>query len=140
MGKIVGIDYGSKQVGLSITDSLQIIASGLATVPNRGIIPYLKELAVKHRIDAFVLGEPRHLNNEMSEMAVKVHAFGEILRQNFPEIPVHFIDERFTSKIAAHSLVQSGAKKKTRRNKTLLDEISATLILQSYLEQKAFGK
>lgn len=140
MGKILGIDYGRKRVGLAITDALQIIAAGLDTVNEADIFPYLQKLMQKEQIDTFVIGEPKHLDNTSGTTWEAVRVFGNKLQTLYPNVPIHYIDERFTSKIAAQSLVAGGVKKKDRQNKALLDEVSATLILQSYLEQQSLGR
>lgn len=136
MGRILAIDYGSKRVGLAVTDSLQLIASGLTTVHSKDVIRFLKEYCVKEPVEIFVVGMPKRMNNQPSQAAALVNAFISQLKKNFPEIPVQVADERFTSLMAAQTLLMSGIKKKERQNKELVDEISATIILQSYLESK----
>ncbi len=139
MGRIIAIDYGEKRVGLACTDELQIIASGLATVDTKEIFPYLKAYVAKEDVESFVVGEPKQMNNTPSESAKQIHAFVEKLKNSFPEIPIIRIDERFTSKMAFQTMIDSGLKKKQRQDKALIDTISATIILQSYLAQKEFG-
>lgn len=136
VGRIVALDYGKVRTGIAVTDELQLIASGLTTVPTEKLIPVLQDYAGKEAISCFVVGEPRQMNYELSESEALIGPFLEKLKEAFPGIPVERQDERFTSKLAAQSLAQSGHKKKNRRKKALLDEISATLILQAYLNRK----
>lgn len=135
MGKVLALDYGMKRIGIAITDELRIIASPLTTVDTPKIWEFLTQLLNKDKIDCFVLGEPRRLNNEISETTEKVYAFKKQLESKFPDKTVYLLDERFTSKIATQSMLQNGMKKKDRQNKALIDTISATLILQNFLEQ-----
>jgi putative Holliday junction resolvase len=136
MGKLLGIDLGSRRTGIAITDDLQIIASPLETVDSRNILDYLDELFATEKIDLVVMGEPRHRDGQPMEMTDRVHQFKQVLEKRYPGIPVELEDERFTSKMARASLLASGIKKKQRRDKSLLDKISASLILQSYLERR----
>jgi putative Holliday junction resolvase len=135
MGKVLALDYGMKRIGIAITDELRIIASPLTTVDTPKIWEFLTQLLNKDKIDCFVLGEPRRLNNEISDTTEKVYAFKKLLEAKFPDKTVYLLDERFTSKIATQSMLQNGMKKKDRQNKALIDTISATLILQNFLEQ-----
>lgn len=134
MGRIVAIDFGQKRVGIAVTDPLKIIANGLTTVNSHDIWNFLKEYTTKENIEGFVVGNPLQMNNQPSESMKYVEPFVKKLRKTYPEIPVTLIDERFTSKLALQAMIQAGAKKKTRQNKALIDQISATIILQSYLE------
>jgi putative Holliday junction resolvase len=134
MGKILAIDFGTKRCGIAITDDLKIIASPLGVQDSAGIFTYLSQLLKKEAIDCIVIGEPRRLNYEMSITTEIVHKFGNRLQQLYPSIPIKYIDERLTSKIAQNTLVESGLGKKKRQEKGRLDVISATLILQTYLE------
>jgi putative holliday junction resolvase len=136
MPKVLAIDYGIKRTGLALSDEMQIFAFGLKTVDTSQLLDTVKELIAKEKIATLVLGEPKRLNNESSSTTNMVHGFRKKLEESFPGIPVRMIDERFTSKMAQASLLESGAKKKDRQNKALLDTISATLILQAYLEMK----
>jgi len=136
MGRILAIDYGSKRVGLAVSDPMQIIANNLTTVHSKDVLDYIKGYIKNEVVDCFVVGDPRKLNNKPSESKKLVDAFVNKLKKVFPDIPIKFIDERFTSKIAVESLIMGGVKKKDRRNKELVDKISANLILQSYLEMK----
>ena len=136
MGKALAIDYGTKRTGIAVTDDLQIIASGLTTVNSKELIPFLKEYVSKNKVITFVIGEPKRLNNEPAQSHEAVEAAVKDLQKHFPEIEIARIDERFTSKMAFQTMIDSGLKKKQRQNKALVDEISATIILQSYLESK----
>jgi putative holliday junction resolvase len=133
MGKILAIDFGLKRTGLAITDENKIIASGLTTVDSREMMNFIVQLTKKETIDTIVLGEPKRLNNEDSHITANVRLLKEALEKQFPQIPVKLIDERFTSKMAFQTMIDGGLSKKQRRNKELIDEISATIILQSYL-------
>jgi putative Holliday junction resolvase len=135
MGRIMAIDYGRKRTGLAVTDEQQLIANGLTTVASHEIIGYLKTYLQNEKVDVFVVGEPRQMNNEPSESLPLINSFIDKLRKAFPGIPVEREDERFTSKMAFQAMIDSGLKKKDRRNKELIDTISATIILQSYLER-----
>ncbi len=134
MGRILAIDYGQKRVGLAVTDEQKIIANALTTVHSKDVISFLKDYNLKENVELFVIGEPKQMNNTPSESAKFVDAFIKKLAKEFPEIPIRKFDERFTSKIAFQSMIDGGLKKKDRRNKEIIDRVSATLILQSYLE------
>ena len=134
MGKLLAIDFGLKRTGIAITDENKIIASGLKTVDSRDLMTFLVNLNQKEKIETIVLGEPKRLNNEPSHITANVHLFKEALEKQFPLIPVVLIDERFTSKMAFQSMIDNGMSKKQRQNKGLIDEISATIILQSYMQ------
>jgi len=136
MGKLVGIDYGMKRTGFAMTDELQIIASPLETIDTKEAFNYIEKLIANNVIDAIILGEPRYLDGKESEMTRKVHAFKKELEKKFTDTEVILEDETFTSKMAADALLLSGAKKKKRREKGILDKISASLILQSYMEKR----
>jgi len=133
MGRILAIDYGTKRTGLAVTDPMQIIASGLTTVDTKELIEYLKTYITTEDVEKFVVGEPKQMDNTASESEVHIQKFLEKLQKAIPHIPVVRVDERFTSKMAFQTMIDSGLKKKQRQNKALVDEISATLILQSYL-------
>lgn len=137
MGRILAIDYGTKRVGLAVTDELKIIASGLTTVHANEVIAYLKDYVSKNEVDVFVVGEPKNLDNTPAQVAEAVNNFVKHLQRTFLDIPVKRMDERFTSKMAFQSMIESGLKKKDRRNKALVDEVSAVIILQSYMESNA---
>lgn len=135
MGKVLAIDYGKKRCGIAVTDDLQIIASGLTTVETSKLIPFLKDYVSQNDVELFVVGEPKQMNNQPSESEVLIKPFLEKLIKTFPNTPIKRVDERFTSKMAVQSMLASGLKKKKRQNKALIDEISATIILQTYLNQ-----
>tara|TARA_A100001015_G_scaffold43131_1_gene47385 strand:+ start:30039 stop:30464 length:426 start_codon:yes stop_codon:yes gene_type:complete len=137
MGVIIGIDYGNKRIGLAHTDPKQIIASGLCTLTPNEVIQYLENYQKQTPIEKFVVGQPKQRNGNYSDVEKDILVFINDLEKNFESIPVVRQDERFTSKIAFNSLIESGAKKKTRKNKALVDQISATLILQSFLESNS---
>ena len=136
MGRILAIDYGTKRTGIAVTDELQIIASGLTTVPSEKLIAFLKDYILKESVDLFVIGEPKQMNNLASESEIHIKKFIEKLTKAIPNIPIKRVDERFTSKMAFQTMIDSGLKKSQRKNKALVDEISATLILQSFLYNK----
>ncbi|MCD4746169.1 MAG: Holliday junction resolvase RuvX [Bacteroidales bacterium] len=134
MSRILAIDYGRKRVGLAVTDELKIIANALTTVNTKDIINYLKEYISKENVECFVLGEPKQMNYQASESIKYINPFLKVLKKEFPDIPIKRTDERFTSKIASQTIIAAGLKKKDRQDKALIDKISATLILQSYLD------
>lgn len=136
MGKALGIDYGTKRVGIAISDSSQIIASGMCTMENKKIFSFLKDFTTKEDIDTIVVGESKNLDNTETDSSKHIHEFIEKLKILFPEVLVESIDERFTSKIAFQSIIDSGFRKKKRQNKSLIDEVSATIILQDFLTYK----
>ncbi|MFC5044578.1 Holliday junction resolvase RuvX [Aquimarina hainanensis] len=133
MARILAIDYGGKRCGIAITDESQIIASGLTTVDTKELITWLKDYTEKEEVELFVVGEPKRLHGAPSESEQLIQSFLKKIEKLFPEIPVHRIDERFTSKIAFDTMISSGISKKKRRDKALVDQISATIILQDYL-------
>ncbi len=137
MGRILAIDYGQKRVGIAVTDEDQIIASPLTTVHSKDIIAFLKNYISKEKVELFVVGEPRQMNNQASESVKYTEPFVRLLVKQFPEIPVERVDERFTSMMAQRTILESGAKKKDRQNKALVDTVSAAIILQSYLEARS---
>ncbi|MCC6684197.1 MAG: Holliday junction resolvase RuvX [Bacteroidia bacterium] len=138
MARIIAIDYGSKRVGLAVTDPLQMIAGPLDTVHSKDVIAYLKAYLEREEVALFVLGKPLQMDGSDSESARLVENFLSLLRKNFPAVPVERVDERFTSKMAQRTLINAGKKKKDRQDKSLLDKISATLILQSYLDSRMY--
>jgi putative Holliday junction resolvase len=139
MARIMAIDYGSKRVGIAVTDPLQLIANGLTTVHSKDIMTFLKDYFAKEEVECIVVGEPKTMMNEPSESAALVNVFVKQLKKFFPNIPVERLDERFTSKMAFQSMIDSGLKKKARQNKSLVDTISATILLQSFLEHKTLN-
>lgn len=134
MGRILAIDYGLKRTGLAVTDTLQMIANGLATVPTAELLAYITTYISKENVETIVIGLPKQMNNEPSESMKYIDPFAALLKKNFPNIKVTFYDERFTSVLAHKAMLDGGLKKKKRQNKELVDEISAVIILQSYLE------
>jgi putative holliday junction resolvase len=133
LGRILALDFGKVRTGIAVTDELQIIASGLKTVATNELLTFLKTYLQKENVDLILLGKPKQMDNTDSESEVLIQPFLERLEKNFPKIPIKRVDERFTSKMAFQTMIDSGLKKKQRRNKALVDEISATIILQSYL-------
>lgn len=136
MARILAIDFGTKRTGIAVTDALQIIASGLTTVSTKELLVFLKDYLSKEDVELFLVGEPKQMNNTASESEAYILPFLSKLEKQFPNIPIKRVDERFTSKMAFQTMIDSGLKKKQRKNKALVDEISATLILQSYLYAK----
>ncbi len=136
MGRILAIDYGRKRTGLAVTDQLQIIANGLTTVATHELADFLKAYTQKESVELFVMGMPLQSNGQPSENLKRVKEFATRLGKLFPEIPVVFHDERFTSVLAHKAMIDGGLGKKRRQDKALVDEISATIILQSYMEQR----
>lgn len=136
MGQIVAFDYGTKRIGIATTDDLQIIASGLTTVSPEEVVDFLDKYVKAHKVERFVVGEPKQMNNQPSESEVFIQDFLKKLEINFPNIPVERMDERFTSKMAFQTMIDGGLNKKKRKDKSLVDQISATIILQSYLDKK----
>ena len=138
MPRIIAFDYGTKRIGIAVTDPLQLIATGLETVHPKDIITYLKKYLEAEQVERFIVGEPKQLDGSPSQSAQHVKGFITTLKKNFPHIPIETLDERFTSKMAASAIAQSGLKKSDRQKKELLDTVSAVIILQSYLEKKTF--
>ena len=136
MARILSIDYGKKRTGLAVTDPLQIIPNGLATVATSTLIDFLKDYLSRESVERVVIGEPRQMNGEASENFARVQQFVARFKKLFPTVPIEFYDERFTSVLAHRAIIDSGIGKKARRNKALVDEISATIILQDYLQMR----
>lgn len=136
MARIIAIDYGLKRTGIAVTDELQIIASGLTTVDTKTLLTFLKDYTSKEKVELFLVGEPKQMDNTASESEAIILPFIAKLAKQIPNIPIKRVDERFTSKMAFQTMIDSGLKKNQRKNKALIDEISATLILQSYLYSK----
>ena len=134
MGRILAIDYGMKRTGLAVTDPERIIATALTTVETTKLIPFLKDYFSKETVDVIVVGEAKHMNNTPSQSMQYITPFIQQLNQLFPDKKIDTIDERFTSKIAFQSMIDGGLHKKQRQNKALIDSISATLILQNYMQ------
>lgn len=139
MPKIIGLDYGTKRVGVAVTDELQIIASGLTTVHSSEIIVFLKNYFLSNEVEIIVIGKPVKLDGTATDSSEAVHNFRIHLERTFPEIKIVDIDERFTSKIASRTLYNSGLKKKKRQQKGLIDEISAVILLQDFLKRRENG-
>ena len=137
MARILSIDYGKRRTGLAVTDPLQIIAGGLATVSTSTLYDYLVNYITREPVERIVIGKPMQPNGEPSENMARVEQFVNRWRKVQPQIPIEYVDERFTSVLAHRAMLDGGLKKKSRQNKALVDEISATIILQSYLESKA---
>ena len=134
MARILSIDYGKKRTGLAVTDPLQIIAGGLATVPTSHLFDFIASYLAKEEVGEVVVGEPKQPNGLPSENMQRVMAFVRRLKKAYPDLPVTLYDERFTSVMAHQAMIDGGLRKKARQDKALVDEISATIILQSYLE------
>jgi putative Holliday junction resolvase len=132
----MAFDYGNKRIGVAVTDPLQIIATGLTTIHPKDVIEFIKKYLLTEQVECFVVGEPKQMDGTPSQSAQHVKGFITILKRNFPEIKIASVDERFTSKMASATIAQSGFKKTDRQNKERIDTISATIILQSYLEMK----
>jgi len=136
MGRLLAIDYGKKRTGIAVSDPLQIIANGLTTVKTSEIFDFLSNYLQKEEVSAIVVGLPKQMSGEMSENMQRVEVFVNKLKQIYSSIPIEYFDERFSSKMAHQAMIDGGLKKKDRQNKALVDEISATIILQGYMESK----
>lgn len=136
MARVMAIDYGMKRCGVAVTDPLQMIASGLETQPTKLLIPFLADYFTKESVEKVLIGYPRQSNNLPSENAGRVELFTNQFRKRFPTVPLEWVDERFTSVLAHRAMLEGGLKKQDRRDKELVDKISAVIILQSYLESK----
>ncbi len=138
MARILAIDYGKKRTGLAVTDVLQIIANGLTTVPTHTLMDFILDYVKREPVERIVVGLPKQMNNQLSENMVRIEPFVNRLRKVLPSIPVEYVDERFTSVLAHQAMLDGGLKKKDRQRKELVDEISATIILQSYMDSRKF--
>ena len=136
MARILSIDYGKKRTGLAVTDPLQLIAGGLATVSTSELFDYLKAYVEREQVERIVIGEPRQPNGQPSENLARVQQFVNRWRKAVPQIPIELYDERFTSVLAHQAMIDGGLKKKARQDKALVDEISATIILQDYMRSR----
>ena len=134
MGRILAIDYGKKRTGLAVTDELQIIAGGLTTVETTALLDFILNYVKREKVERIIVGLPKNMNNEYSENMIRIEPFVNRLRKLLPNVPVEYYDERFTSQLAHRVMLDAGLGKKARQNKALVDEISATIILQSYME------
>lgn len=137
MARIMALDYGTKRTGIAVTDDLQIIASGLTTVETKTLIPFLKDYFEKEKVELVLVGEPKQKDGTHSRVEEDIQKFLITFSETFPQLPILRRDERFTSKMAFQTMIDSGLKKKQRQNKALIDEISATIILQDYLSSKS---
>lgn len=136
MGRILGIDYGRKRVGLAVTDPLKIFASPLETVMTHELDRFIEEYLTTEEVDAFVIGFPVQMNNKPSESVKYVDPFIKKLKKKFPDKTIHLVDERFTSQMAFRTMIDGGVKKEKRKDKSMVDKISASIILQSFLDKK----
>jgi putative Holliday junction resolvase len=134
----MSFDYGTKRIGIAVTDPLQMIATGLDNIHPKDIIEYLKKYLQTEQVETFVVGEPKQMDNTPSQSAIHVRGFVNLLKKTFPDIPVEMMDERFTSKMASAAILAGGVKKAGRQNKALVDTVSAVILLQSWMEQRAF--
>jgi putative Holliday junction resolvase len=139
VARIVSIDYGKKRTGLAVTDPLQLIAGGLATVSTSTLFEYLTQYVAKEPVERIVIGEPRQPNGQPSENLARVQQFVNRWRKDMPQIPIEYFDERFTSVLAHQAMLEGGLKKKARQDKALVDEISATIILEDYMRSRKFN-
>ncbi len=138
MSRILAIDYGKKRTGLAVTDPLQIIAGGLTTVATHDLMNFLLDYCKREQVERFIIGLPKQPGGQPSENEPRVRQFAATLAKRFPETPIEFCDERYTSVLAHQTMIDAGLGQKRRRDKALVDEISATIILQSYMESRAF--
>src|SRR5579863_1359097 len=133
--RVMAFDYGTKRIGIAVTDPMQIIATGLDTVHPLVIIDYLKKYLQTEQVERFIVGEPKQMDNTPSQSAIHVKGFVNLLKKTFPDIPIEMLDERFTSKMASAAIAQSGMGKKARQNKALVDNVSAVILLQSWMSK-----
>lgn len=138
MGRILAIDYGRKRTGIAVSDPLQLIANGLTTVPTHQLLTYILDYVAHEQVERILVGLPKQINNEASESMKYIEPFVRSLKKKLPEMPIEYVDERFTSVLAHHAMLEGGLKKKDRQDKALVDEISATIILRDYLESRRF--
>lgn len=138
MGRLLAIDYGRKRTGIAVTDTLQLIANGLTTVPTHELLSFILDYVSREPVERILVGLPKQMNNEASENMQRIEPFVRSLKKRLPDMPIEYVDERFTSVLAHRTMLEAGLKKKDRQNKALVDEISATIILQSYLENRNF--
>lgn len=131
----MAFDFGTKRLGIAVTDPLKIFATALTTIHPKEIVPFIQKYLISEQVETFVVGEPKQMDGTASQSAPQIKDFVKVLKKNFPDIPVEMMDERFTSKMASATIAQSGLKKSDRQKKELVDSIAATIILQSYLEK-----
>lgn len=136
MPRILAIDYGLKRTGIAVTDEMQLIASGLTTIASEAALDFLKDYFAKEKVERVLIGDPKQMNGQPSQSAPLIEAFIEKFKTQFPDMQLDRVDERFTSKMAFQTMIDSGLKKKQRQDKALIDEISATILLQDYLLRK----
>lgn len=136
MSRILAIDYGRKRSGIAVTDVLQLIPNGLTTIPSHQLLQFVSDYVNKEPVERILIGLPKQMNNEASENMKYIEPFVRSLQKQLPNIPIEYVDERFTSVMAHRTMLEAGLKKKDRQNKALVDEISATIILQTYLDSK----
>lgn len=136
MGRLLAIDYGKKRTGIAVTDTLQLIANGLTTVLTHELLAFILDYVSREPVERILVGLPKQMNNEASENMKRIEPFVRSLQKKLPDVPVEYVDERFTSVLAHRAMLDAGLKKKDRQNKALVDEISATIILQSYMENR----
>jgi putative holliday junction resolvase len=134
--RVLAIDYGTKRTGIAVSDESQVFAFGLDTVPTKDIFRFLSDYVAKNPVEGFVIGEPKRMNNTITDATPAIEAFIKKLKKEFPACAIYRMDERFTSSLAKQSIIDSGVKKKGRMNKGLVDMVSATIILQSWIERK----
>lgn len=139
MSRIIAIDYGRKRSGVAVTDTLQLIANGLSTVATHQLLTFILDYVAKEQVERILIGLPKQMNNELSESMKYIEPFVRSLKKRLPEMPVEYVDERFTSVLAHRTMLEAGLRKKARQDKALVDEISATIILQSYLENRKYS-
>jgi putative Holliday junction resolvase len=135
--RVMAFDYGTKRIGIAVTDPMQMIATGLETLHPNLIVEYLKKYLQTEQVETFVVGEPKQMDNTPSQSAMHVKGFVNLLKRTFPEIPVEMLDERFTSKMASAAILAGGVKKAGRRDKALVDTVSAVILLQSWMEGRS---
>lgn len=136
MGRVLAVDYGTKRVGLAVTDPSQIIANPMDTIHSKDVVDFIKSYCAKEKVDAIVIGEPKRMNNEASDVEGEIQQFIKKLNVVLPDMKIERVDERFTSKMAFQAMIDGGLKKKDRQDKATIDKISATIILQTYLDRK----
>lgn len=136
MSRILAIDYGTKRSGIAVSDPLQLIANGLTTVPTHQLLTFVKDYVAHEAVERILIGQPKQMNNEASSNMQRIVPFVASLKKQIPNIPIEYVDERFTSVLAHQAMLDGGLKKKARQDKALVDEISATIILRDYLESK----
>ena len=136
MGRLLAIDYGKKRTAIEVTDTLQLIANGLTPEPTHELLAFILDYVSREPVERILVGLPKQMNNEASENMKRIEPFVRSLQKKLPDVPVEYVDERFTSVLAHRAMLDAGLKKKDRQNKALVDEISATIILQSYMENR----